>query len=469
MAPAPGGAGIPFALLLQLLPVGIYMTDAAGRLTFFNEAAARLWGHRPQLGDSAWWERLRLYWPDGRPIERWELPVLAALEERRAMSAVEAVAARPDGTRVTFLAHPAPIRDPSGALLGAVEVLTEISAPGRSYETAHRLASIVESSDDAIVSKDLDGIVVSWNQGAERLFGYTAEEMVGKPIALLMPPDRHDEEPNILARIRRGERIDHYETIRRRKDGTLVDISLTVSPVRDGAGRIVGASKIARDITERRRAGEQEALLVREMSHRVKNAFAVASAMVTLTARTATTPEAMAEAVRGRLDALGLAHELTLHDPATEGSKADRVTTLLDLAWAILAPFADQPDEEDKRIVIAGPDVPVSGRSATGVALLLHELATNAAKHGALSSRTGHLQVSWHVDGKMLHLSWRERGGPAIDGEPASHGFGSRLALSTARSQLGGDIARDWKPDGLTVHLTVPLERLMPPASQPQR
>src|ERR1700722_7762650 len=119
---------------------------------------------------------------------------------------------------------------------------------------AQRLAAIVESSDDAIISKDLNGIIQTWNRGAERVFGYTAEEAVGKPVTILLPPERIDEGPGILARIRRGERIDHYETVRRRKDGCLIDISLTVSPIRDGDGRVAGASKIARDITERKKA-----------------------------------------------------------------------------------------------------------------------------------------------------------------------------------------------------------------------
>jgi PAS domain S-box-containing protein len=124
----------------------------------------------------------------------------------------------------------------------------------RARKAAQQLISIVESSHDAIVSKDLDGVIMTWNKGAERLFGYTAEEVVGKPITILIPSDRPNEEPEILARIRKGELVDHYETIRRRKDGSLVDISLTISPVRDAKGRIVGASKIARDITERKEA-----------------------------------------------------------------------------------------------------------------------------------------------------------------------------------------------------------------------
>jgi PAS domain S-box-containing protein len=127
----------------------------------------------------------------------------------------------------------------------------------RGMQAAHRLAAIVESSSDSIISKDLNGIIKTWNEGAARIFGYTAEEAIGKPVTILIPPERIDEEPEILARIRRGETVDHYETVRQRKDGSLVDISLTVSPVRDASGRIVGASKISRDISDRKRAEQQ--------------------------------------------------------------------------------------------------------------------------------------------------------------------------------------------------------------------
>jgi PAS domain S-box-containing protein len=132
-------------------------------------------------------------------------------------------------------------------------VILDITERAQAEELSSRLAAIVDHTDDAVVSKDLNGIIQSWNKGAERIFGYLAHEIVGKSVTVLIPPDRHNEEPAILHRLRAGERIDHYETVRRRKDGTLIDISITVSPVRDKAGRIIGASKIGRKINEQKR------------------------------------------------------------------------------------------------------------------------------------------------------------------------------------------------------------------------
>jgi sigma-B regulation protein RsbU (phosphoserine phosphatase) len=151
------------------------------------------------------------------------------------------------------------LRDGDGRPKEIVGFWTNITERKLAEEYAQRLATIVEFSDDAIISKDLNAVITSWNRGAEHLFGYTAEEAIGKPITILIPPDRQDEEPEILERIRRGQQVDHYETVRRRKDGSLVDISLTASPVKNAQGKIIGASKIARDITVRRQAEEQAA------------------------------------------------------------------------------------------------------------------------------------------------------------------------------------------------------------------
>jgi PAS domain S-box-containing protein len=153
----------------------------------------------------------------------------------------------------------------------------------RLKQTSRRLAAVIASCHDAIYTIDCDGLLTSWNAAAQRLFGYAPEEIIGQPVTLLMAADRKNEEPSILGRIQRGERVDHYETVRSHKDGTLVDISLTVSPIKDDRDRIVGASKIARDIGERKRADEQKNLLIAEIEHRVKNTLATVQALAALT------------------------------------------------------------------------------------------------------------------------------------------------------------------------------------------
>jgi PAS domain S-box-containing protein len=257
--------------LLEALPAAVYTTDAAGRVTFFNEAAVELAGRRPELGRDLWCVSWRLHRPDGTPLPHDECPMAIALREDRAVRGVEVIAERPDGTRTNLLPYPTPLHDSAGALVGAVNMLVDITDRKRAEQSAQQLAAVVEFSDDAIITKDLDGVITSWNRGAERLFGYKTEEAVGRPITtILIPLDRLDEEREILGRLRRGERVDHFETVRRCKDGSLLDISLTVSPLKDAAGKIVGASKIARDITERRRAQERQQLLINEIQHRIK-------------------------------------------------------------------------------------------------------------------------------------------------------------------------------------------------------
>jgi len=148
---------------------------------------------------------------------------------------------------------------------------TAVSEQRRAEEVKGYLAAIVDSSEDAIIGKTLEGIIASWNRGAERIFGYTAEEVLGQPITVLIPPDRLDEEPTIIARLRRGERIEHFETVRRRKDGQIVDISLTISPIKDGTGKIIGVSKTGRDITEQRRAIKEKERIFSELQDSLAN------------------------------------------------------------------------------------------------------------------------------------------------------------------------------------------------------
>jgi PAS domain S-box-containing protein len=447
--------------MLQALPVAVYMTDAAGRITFYNEAAADLWGVRPEIGKSEFCGSWKLYWPDGTPLPHDECPMALALKDKRPNRGMEAVAERPDGTRVQFVPYPTPLLDENGVLIGGLNTLVDVSELRRGEEKGFRLASIVDSSHDAIVTKDLNGVITSWNESAEQLFGYRAEEVLGRPITILIPSDRSDEEPAIIERIVRGERVDHFETIRRRKDGSLVEISLTISPVRNAQGKVIGASKIARDITERRQAEERKRLLLREMSHRVKNLFALASGLVSLSARSrgAQTTEEIIGALQERLAALARAHELTLPDLAKGGARADAPTTLGALLQAIFTPFMGGEDDNDSRVVIAGPEVPIGGNAITSIALLLHEFATNAVKYGGLSSSTGGVHVNWTVAADEVVLIWSETGGSLLDAEPESNGFGDKLAQGMT-AQLGAKMSREWLPRGLTIRLTAPLQQL---------
>ena len=429
--------------VIRALPAAIYTTDAAGRITFYNEAAAELWGCRPELGKSEFCGSWKLYWPDGRPMPHSQCPMALALKEQREVRGMEAVAERPDGTLVHFVPYPTPLYDASGTLIGAVNMLIDISDRKRADVHAQRLASIVESSDDAIISKDLNGIITSWNCGAERLFGYTSEEVIGKPITILIPPDRMNEEPEIIGRVRRGERVDHYDTVRRRKDGSLIDISLTVSPLKDADGRIVGASKIARDITERKRAQEQQKLLVNEMKHRIKNSLATIQAIATQT---------LNQHAKERDDFIARLHALAnAHDLLT--SETWQRAPLHAIVTRALEPFQEQGRD---RITLDGPsDLFVDSTNSVMVAMVLHELATNAVKYGALSNGGGRLSVTWEqlIQPDRVKLIWRESGGPKVS-PPKQKGFGSHLIERAFGGQLG-TAQLVFSPQGLSCTLEV--------------
>lgn len=323
------------------------------------------------------------------------------------------------------------------------------------HEAAAFLAAIVESSGDAIISKSLQGIITTWNPSAERLFGYTADEAVGRPITILIPEDRLDEEAEILTRISAGQRVEHFETIRRRKDGTLIDISLTISPVRGSDGRIIGASKIARDISERKRAAEHQDMLLREMHHRVKNLFAITSSIITLAARTARTPAELAEGMKDRLVALSRAHQMTL--PTFSGGEhhPQQSTTLFTLLSNLLSPFEDN---EFGRWRLHGEDAHISASRVTSFALLFHEYATNAVKYGALSVPEGRLDITLAAGPTGFEIAWLESnaGSPAVV-QTKETGFGTTLEQTLVRA-LGGQVSREWQAHGLLIMLTLPRE-----------
>jgi PAS domain S-box-containing protein len=325
---------------------------------------------------------------------------------------------------------------------------------------AMQLEAIVRCSNDAIYSKTLDGCIVTWNPAAERIFGYSSREIAGRPGRILVPADRHDEEPEILARVGRGEYVEHYETVRQRKDGRLVDVSLTVSPIADAEGRIVGASKIARDISERRLEETRRILLLKEMNHRIKNLFAQASALVTLSERGATTPKDLSGAIKARLGALARAHDLILPEINDEGVSFERSVLLLELVRTIISPYADLGPATSPRISARGPEILLEGRMVSTLALLFHELTTNAMKHGAFTTLDGYVELTWSLEAGEFRLLWEEHGGPSLAAAPTSEGFGTVLADRLVTLQLGGTITRDWRPHGLVLGFMAPAEAL---------
>jgi PAS domain S-box-containing protein len=445
---APLGSGnlnsgdLYFRKVLDELPAAIYTTDAQGRINYYNEAAVRLWGHNPPLGTSEWCGSWKLYWPDGTILPHGDCPMAIAIKEKRVVRGMEAVAERPDGTRIPFIPYPTPLFDDTGTLIGAVNMLVDISDLKKADEIRERLSAIVESSGDAIIGKDLTGTIRSWNRAAQRLFGYTAEEVLGQPITILIPADRLDEEAHILSRIRSNECVEHYETIRRRKDGSPIELSITVSPIRDATGRVIGASKIARDISERRRAQERQDLLLGEMKHRTRNFGAIVDA-IARQSRPKDAPEAAAvlDVFVGRLLALLSIGEIVV-DSAT------RHAPLQLIFEGALRPF-ENPGQRT-RISLSGPAIEVSEQTAGSLTLAVHELATNALKYGALKTDAGKISLTWSVDdlGRVV-IEWKERGGQRLTSEPTRSGFGSRVIKSAVSAEQNSNSTLRFDPEGL--------------------
>ena len=256
-----GASAIDFRLLCDGSPIAFYTCDTQGYLNYYNNAAARLWGRSPQLEKDMWCGSYKLFNADGTPMSSEDCPVAKVLEGQEINGQYELKIQRPDGSFASLLAYPRPLFDKEGKINGAANTLIDISSKKRDHFKQETLSAIIDSSDDAIVSKNLQGEITSWNRGATIIFGYSEEEAIGRHITMLIPQDRLHEEEEIIQNIKNGKRVDHIETIRIDKWGREIPLSVTVSPIKDAQGRIVGASKVARDISDRTRADEKQARL----------------------------------------------------------------------------------------------------------------------------------------------------------------------------------------------------------------
>ena len=417
-------------LRITLASIGdaVISTDAEGRVTYLNGVAEALTG----------WTQADAV---GRPLpdvfhivdehtrQSGENPVLRTLREGKVvrLPSHSLLIAR-DGSERPIDDSAAPMLDESGAAVGAVLVFRDVTERRRAEEAQARLAAIVESSQDAIVSKTLDGVIRTWNAGAERLFGHRAEEAVGRPITLIIPPERLDEEKEILARLARGERIEHYETVRMAKDGRRLDISLTVSPVRDRAGRIIGASKIARDITERKEAEKAlraalEALKEADrrkdeflalLAHELRNPLAPLRNGLQVMRLAAGDAHAVAKS-RDMMDRQ-LSHMVRLIDDLLDVSRISRNKMELRRSRVLLADIVSSAVETARpAIEAAGHELTVSlppepvplDADLTRLAQVFANLLNNSAKY---TERGGHIWLTATREGAQVSVAVRDTG-----------------------------------------------------------
>ena len=312
-----------------------------------------------------------------------------------------------------------------------------------------KFTALVESSNDMIASIDRDGNFTSWNAGAERMFGYSAEDVLFKPSEALLGSGQNSIRDQILGRFDNGGENVHVEAEWRRKDGSMVWIAATVSPLLSAGGKFVGASVIARDISQRRRSEMHREILVAELNHRVKNTLAIVGAIASQTLAGAISIKSASASFTSRLRALSRAHDLLMH-----GNWSGT-----DLASVIKATIEPQTVGEN-RLRVEGPFVQLQPALAVTFSLALHELCTNALKYGALSVQNGFVDIVWRVHGDSenarLQLTWTESGGPPV-ATPTRKGFGSRLIQKALAMELTGEVCVLYEPSGVVCTIDAPL------------
>jgi two-component system CheB/CheR fusion protein len=350
-----------------------------------------------------------------------------------------------------FIMRIRPYRTVEDVIDGVVITFIDITERKRHEEAKARLAAIVDSSQDAIIGHAFDGTITSWNSGAEAIFGYSATEAIGKPFATLIPENQKDEVPLLLDKLKRGERVEHFEIDRIRKDGKTIDVSLAISPIKDARGRMIAAATIARQFTERKAAEDHKSFLMAELDHRVKNTLMVITSLIAQTVKNATSPEKFAEIIEGRIQALSRVHNLL------NQNDWDRAA-LHDIIVGELAPYLDG---NAGNVVIDGQaDVALTPKATQTLAMALHELATNSAKYGALSMPAGKVKVSWSVANSrkdpQLSIEWVESDGPPVKA-PTRRGFGTQLIERIVNYDLQANVQRDFHAQGVRCKIEFPL------------
>jgi PAS domain S-box-containing protein len=451
-----------FAVLAESLPHLVWSTRPDGSYDYFNRRWHEFTGLTPEQSMGEGWSRA--VHPDdlSSVLTLWR----KALETGQPFESEYRIR-RADGVFCWMLGRAIPIRDLRGSAVRWFGTCTNIDAQKKTEEAfrfledQHRLA--LEAANLGTWKIDLEADTISLDKEACALFGIRSEGLHSLPLEDAMARVHPDDLPRFKDHMRaaaapssQGRFEIEYRTVPSegstrwvRSKGQVRFEQVT------GTSRAMTLSGVISDITQHRASEEAQELLTRELTHRVKNLFAIANGMVSMTARTAKDPKEMANALRGRLSALSRAHELA--QPLSLSNHGGGPEVNFDqLVEAVLAPYK----QGDGRVTIGGPNVRVGSNTTTSLALVLHELATNAAKYGCLSNSEGRLSIEWAVSQDSVDLMWTETGGPTIETPPTFEGFGSQLSQRSIAGQLGGTLTRDWRPEGLRVHMTMPLDRL---------
>jgi PAS domain S-box-containing protein len=476
-----------FRTTLASIGDAVVSTDAEGRITFLNRVAERLTGWR--------FDQAR-----GRPLQEVfnivnhatraavENPAVRALREGQIVGlANHTVLIARDGVERPIDDSAAPIRDSSGHVVGAVLVFRDVSDRMSTLEAQGRLAAIVESSQDVIISKSLDGTIQSWNREAERVFGYSAEEAIGRRIGLIIPPDREDEERGIMERLKRGERVDHFETLRLAKDGRLVDLSVAISPIRNSSGQVVGASKVARDITERKRIEESLRSAERRkdeflaiLAHELRNPLAPLTNGLQVIRMAGSEPAVVARA-RAMMERQ-LAHLVRLVDDLLDVSRISRNRMELRRSRVLLVDVVNSAIETARPLIeAAGHTLTVSlpqeaihiDGDLTRLSQVFSNLLANSAKYtnpgGRITLEAAHLtnQVAVSVRDTGIGLAAEHLDAvfsmfSQVDPRPerSRGGLGIGLALVDGLVKMHGGTVRAASPGpgrGSTFTVTLPV------------
>ena len=407
------------------------------------------------------------YWSALHPDDRYLMQKFHELADSQDAFTTEYRVVWPDGTTLWLRGHGRVVaRTPDGKAHRLISIVADVTETKRAEqalresEERRRMAS--EAAQIGIWDYDLTTNTLRWDERTRELFGLSPDAPVNYDVFLagLHPDDRvatHAAVQQSLDATGNGDYDIEYRTIG-------LEDSITRWIAARGKcffnkGQAVRFIGTVLDIGPAKEAHERQGLLLREMNHRVKNLFAMVSGMIALSVRSARTPQEMAQSLRGRLDALSRAHDLVRSGVVGSEQLLGERTTLTALVRKVLLPYTDEKDGYD-RIIISGPDVPIGAKAVTSLALVLHESATNAAKYGALSGPSGSIRIGWTMQGDELYLQWEETGGPAIVNPPQVRGFGSILTERSITGQLGGTIAFDWRPVGVKLMVTIPLERL---------